>query len=405
MAKKVVDTTISDSVLDQLLQGSDPQALFSKDGLIDQLKKRLAERVLNAELDHHLEQESEAGNTRNGFSRKTVMSDTAKLEIEVPRDRRSTFEPLLIAKYQRRFPGFDEKIISMYARGMTTREIQGHLREIYGFDASPDLISAITDAVLEDVAEWQNRPLESMYPLIFFDAIRVKIRDNGIVRNKAVYLALGVKPDGTKDILGLWIEQSEGAKFWLKIMNELKNRGIEDVLIVVTDGLKGFPEAIVAVFPQATIQTCIVHLIRNSLDFVSYKDRKRVAAELKTIYRAENAEAAERALGEFEAGPWGQKYPAIAQAWRRRWTEVIPFFAFPHEVRRIMYTTNAIESLNATVRRAVRTRGHFPSDEAATKLIYLVLRRFAQNWKMPAREWYAAKAQFAVMFGDRMKAA
>jgi putative transposase len=405
MARRTNDSTIPDSILDQLLAGNDPQALFSKDGLVDQLKKRLAERALSAELDHHLDQEGEAGNHRNGYSRKTVATDTSKLEIEIPRDRRSTFEPQLIAKYQRRFPGFDEKIVSMYARGMTTREIQGHLREIYGFEASPDLISTVTDAVLEEVAEWQNRPLDALYPLVFFDAIRVKIRDNGVVRNKAVYLALGVRPDGTKDVLGLWIEQTEGAKFWLKIMNELKNRGVEDVLIVVTDGLKGFPEAITAVFPQAMIQTCIVHLIRNSLDFVSYKDRKSVAGALKTVYRAENAEAAERALSEFEAGPWGRKYPAIAQTWRRHWSEVIPFFAFPHEVRRIIYTTNAIESLNSTVRRAVRTRGHFPSDEAATKLIYLVLHRLTKDWKMPAREWYAARAQFAVMFADRMKAA
>jgi putative transposase len=405
MARRSSNSTIPDSVLDQLLAGNDPQALFSKDGLVDQLKKRLAERALNAEIDHHLEQDEEAGNHRNGYSRKTVTTDTGKLEIEVPRDRRSTFEPQLIAKYQRRFPGFDEKIVSMYARGMSTREIQGHLREIYGFEASPDLISTITDAVLEEVAEWQNRPLDALYPLVFFDAIRVKIRDSGVVRNKAVYLALGVRPDGTKDVLGLWIEQTEGAKFWLKIMNELKNRGVEDILIVVTDGLKGFPEAITAVFPQATIQTCIVHLIRNSLDFVSYKDRKSVAGALKAVYRAETAEAAELALGEFETGLWGTKYPAIVQTWRRHWSEVIPFFAFPHEVRRIIYTTNAIESLNSTVRRAVRTRGHFPSDDAASKLIYLVLHRLTKDWKMPPREWYAARAQFAVMFADRMKAA
>jgi putative transposase len=403
MPRSTNNGPISDSLLDQLLAGNDPQALFSKDGLIDQLKKRLAERVLNAELDHHLEQDDEAGNHRNGYSRKTVSTDTAKLQIEVPRDRRATFEPQLIAKYQRRFPGFDEKIVSMYARGLTTREIQGHLRDLYGVEMSPDLVSTITDAVMEEVAEWQNRPLDPMYPLMFFDAIRVKIRDNGLVRNKAVYLALGVKPDGTKDILGLWIEQTEGAKFWLKIMNELKNRGIEDVLIVVTDGLKGFPEAISAVFPQAMVQTCIVHLIRNSLDFVSYKDRKLVAAGLKTIYRADTADAAERALSEFENDVWGRKYQAIAQSWRRHWSEIIPFFAFPHEVRRIVYTTNAIESLNSTVRRAVRTRGHFPNDEAATKLIYLVLHKLAKDWKMPAREWYAAKAQFAVVFADRMR--
>ena len=300
MAKKVDGTLFPDAVLDQLLGGNDPRTLFSKGGLVDQLKKRLAERALSAELDHHLKQEDEAGNHRNGYSRKSIVTDTAKLEIEVPRDRRSTFEPLLIAKYQRRFPGFDEKIVSMYARGMTVREIQGHLREIYGFDASPDLIGTITDAVLQEVTEWQNRPLDTLYPLIFLDAIRVKIRDGGIVRNKAVYLALGVRPDGAKEVLGLWIEQNEGAKFWLKIMNELKNRGIEDVLIAVTDALKGFPEAITAVFPNAMVQTCIVHLIRNSLDFVSYKDRKSVAAALKAIYRAETADAAKQALEELD---------------------------------------------------------------------------------------------------------
>ncbi len=360
---------IKKDTLDQLLSGRDPKEVFSKDGLFDELKKALAERVLNAEMDDHLGNEAAAGkaNHRNGYSKKTVLTETSKIDIRVPRDREGSFDPKLIARYQRRFPGFDEKIVSMYARGMTVREIQGHLLELYGLEVSPDLISTVTDAVLETVAEWQNRPLEAMYPLVFFDALRVKIRDEGLVRNKAVYVALGVTPDGTKDILGLWIETSEGAKFWLRVMNELKNRGVGDILIAVVDGLKGFPEAINAVFPQTTVQTCIVHLIRNSMEFASYKDRKAIAAALKTIYRAPTAEAAKEALEAFDGGHWGKKYPSIAQGWRRNWEQVIPFFAFPIAVRRIIYTTNAIESLNAKLRRAVRTRGHFPTDDAAMK--------------------------------------
>jgi putative transposase len=284
---------------------------------------------------------------------------------------------------------------------MSTREIQGHLREIYGLEISPDLVSAVTDAVLDEVAEWQNRPLEAFYPLVFLDALRVKVRDEGTVRNKAIYVALGVRADGTKDVLGLWIEQTEGAKFWLRVMNELRDRGVQDILIAVVDGLKGFPEAISAVFPRTQVQACIVHLIRNSLSFVSWKDRKAVAAALKEIYRARNAEAGQAALDAFDAGPWGRKYPVIAQSWRRNWAEVIPFYAFPDEVRRIIYTTNAIEAVNAKLRRAVRARGHFPTDDAALKLLFLVLNRVAKEWKMPAREWTAAKAQFAILFEDR----
>ena len=319
----------------------------------------------------------------------------------MPRDRQATFDPQLIAKYQRRFPGFDDKVVSMYARGMSTREIAGHLCDLYGIEVSPDLISAVTDAVLEEVATWQARPLEPVYPLVFFDALRVKIRDEGLVRNKAVHIALGVRADGGKEILGLWLEQNEGAKFWLRVMNELRNRGVEDILLAVVDGLKGFPDAILAVFPEASVQTCIVHLLRTSLDFVSFKDRKSVATALKDIYRALDAVAAEEALTTFEAGPWGQKYPAIGQSWRRVWAEVIPFYAFPIEVRRILYTTNAIEALNSKLRRAVRARGHFPTDEAAMKLLYLVLNRSEKDWIMPPREWVMAKAQFAVLFGER----
>ena len=395
------EPTISNELLDQLLAGGAASSAFDQGGLLDTLKKALTERALNAEMDHHLASDDAAGNTRNGYGRKTVTTETGKLEIDVPRDRQSSFDPHLIAKYQRRFPGFDDKIVSMYARGMSTREIAGHLRELYGVDASPDLISTVTDAVLEEVAAWQQRPLDPIYPLVFFDAIRVKIRDEGMVRNKAVHIALGVRADGAKEVLGLWLEQNEGAKFWLRVMNELKNRGTDDILLAVVDGLKGFPDAITAVFPEAVVQTCIVHLLRNSMDFVSWKDRKGLAGALKEVYRAVDADAAETALTAFEAGPWGLRYPAIGQSWRRAWGEVIPFFAFPDDVRRIIYTTNAIEALNSKLRRAIRARGHFPSDDAATKLLYLILNRSEKEWKMPPREWTMAKAQFAVIFGER----
>jgi putative transposase len=395
------EPAIPAALLDQLLAGSDAGAALQDGRLLDALKKALAERALNAEMDHHLDQGGQDNNSRNGYGRKTVTTDGGKIEIEVPRDRADSFDPQLIAKYQRRFPGFDDKIISMYARGMSTREISGHLRELYGIDASADLISTVTDAVLDEVAAWQQRPLDPAYPLVFFDAIRVKIRDEGLVRNKAIHIALGVMANGTKVVLGMWIEQNEGAKFWLRVMNELKNRGVEDIMLAVVDGLKGFPEAITAVFPDAIVQTCIVHLLRNSMEFVSWKDRKALATALKEIYRAVDAKTAEAALTAFEAGPWGQRYPAIAQSWRRVWSEVIPFFGFPDEVRRIVYTTNAIEALNSKIRRAVRTRGHFPSDDAAAKLIFLILNRSEKEWKMPPREWAVANAQFAVLFGER----
>lgn len=397
---------LPNELVDQLMAGRDPSTIFDKDGLLDELKRAIAERALNAEMDHHLASEAIDGksNSRNGYGRKTVLTDSGKLGIAVPRDRLSTFDPQLIAKYRRRLPGFDEKIVSMYARGMTVREIRGHLDEIYGLDVSPDLISAVTDEILEEVAEWQNRPLETMYPLVFFDAIRVKVRDEGLVRNKAVYVALGVRIDGQKEILGLWIEQTEGAKFWLRVMNEIKNRGVEDVLIAVVDGLKGFPDAILAVFPQTQVQTCIVHLIRNSLDFVAYKDRRTVAGALKNVYRAPDAQAALGELEAFAAGEWGRKYPAIVMSWRRNWEAVIPFFAFPDEVRRIIYTTNSIEAMNSKLRRAVRTRGHFPNDDSAMKLLFLVLNLAEKDWKMPPREWAMAKAQFAILFEDRFRA-
>jgi len=392
---------ISDELLDQLLAGTDPRAALEGGDLIDGLKKALAERALNAEMDHHLAGDAGGDNRRNGYGRKSVLTGSGRVDLNVPRDRQSSFDPQLLAKYQRRFPDFDDKIISMYARGMSTREIAVHVRDLYGVDVSPALISAVTDAVLDEVAAWQARPLEAIYPLVFFDALRVKIRDEGTVSNRAVHIALGVRADGTKEVLGLWLEQSEGAKFWLRVMNELRNRGVEDILMAVVDGLKGFPDAITAVFPDTMVQTCIVHLLRHSLSFVSYKDRKAVATALKDIYRAVDAEAGETALTAFEESALGRKYPAIGQSWRRAWPEVIPFYAFPDEVRRIVYTTNAIEALNSKLRRAVRARGHFPSDEAATKLLFLVLNRTEKEWTMPPRAWSMAKAQFAVIFGER----
>jgi putative transposase len=393
----------SKDLLDQLLAGRDPRSALESDGLIGDLKKALAERMLNAEMDVHLAQEAEAGiaNHRNGSSSKTVLTEDGSMELSIPRDRHGRFDPTLIAKYRRRFPGFDDKIIALYARGMSTRDIQGHVREIYGVEISPDLVSAVTDAVVDEVNAWQSRPLEPTYAIVFFDALRVKIRDEGLVKNKAVYLAIGMRLSGHKEVLGLWIEQSEGAKFWLRVMNEIRGRGTHDILIGVVDGLKGFPEAITAVFPTTVVQTCIVHLIRYSMQFASWKERKTIALALRPIYRASSAAAAAAALEEFDQGLWGRKYPAIAQSWRRNWEAVIPFFAFAPEVRKIIYTTNAIESLNASVRKAVRNKGHFPSDQAATKLIWLALRNIAEKWRKAPISWHAAKAQLAIQFEQR----
>jgi transposase-like protein len=398
----------SDELIDQLLaqvRGKDAESLLGESGLVGQLKKQLAERMLSAELSHHLKTEAEQApaepNHRNGTSAKTVMTPSGALALNIPRDRLATFDPVLVAKHQRRLPGFDDHVIGMYARGMTLREIRGHLLELYGLEVSPELISTITDEVMSEVAEWQARPLDGMYPIVYFDALRLKIRDEGTVRNKAVYLALGIDATGRKDVLGLWIEHTEGAKFWLKVFNDLKTRGVNDVLITVVDGLRGFPEAIEAVFPQAQIQTCIVHLIRNSLNHVGWKDRKALAGALKAIYQASNAQAAEAALEAFEQSPWGRHWPPIAQAWRRQWAQVIPFFTYPPEVRRIIYTTNAIESLHMRLRKIVKNRGHFPSDEAATKLLFLALRNITKDWNMPQRTWREAANQFAIVFGER----
>jgi transposase-like protein len=398
---------ISKGVLKELLTGYEkPEDLMGKDGILEQLTKALVESALGAELTHHLgdEKGNRAGkkvsNHRNGGSKKTLLGENGPVEIEVPRDREGTFEPQLIRKGQRRFDGFDQKILAMYARGMTVREIQGFLKEQYGTEVSTDLISDVTDAVMEDVKAWQARPLDPMYPLVFMDALRVRIRDEGTVKNKAVYLALGVRRDGCKEVLGLWIEQTEGAKFWLRVVTELKNRGVKSILMAVVDGLKGFPEAIQSVFSETQVQGCIVHLLRNSLEFCSWQDRKTVAEDLKGIYKAPTPAAAADRLAEFEAGPWGKKYPPIGRLWHRAWEQVTPFFAYPDEVRKIIYTTNAIESLNARLRKILKNRGHFPTDEAATKLIYLVLRNISQTWTMPARSWKAAMIHFAILFPE-----
>lgn len=386
--------------LEKLIPG--PIDAAGVEAVFQQLKKAEIERALGAELGLHLaDAEGGRGNHRNGRSGKTVLTDEGPLRIDVPRDRTGTFEPQLIPKHERRFAGFDDRIVSMYARGMTVREIQGHLAQMYSVEVSPEFISKVTDEVMAEVTVWQSRPLEAMYPVVFFDALRVKIREDGVVRNKAVYLALGVLADGTRDILGLWIENTEGAKFWMKVFNDLKTRGVNDILIGVADGLKGFPEALEAVFPATTLQTCIVHLIRNSLDYASWKDRKALAAAIKPIYTAPTAEAAEAELDAFEAGPWGERFPTVVAAWRRAWTRVVPFFAFPPDVRRVIYTTNAIESVHARLRKIIKTRGHFPSDEAATKLIWLALRNITSEWSRATREWKAAMNQFAILYEDR----
>jgi putative transposase len=404
-AKPVPELNIPAALLDHVVKG--PMTQDEVEAVCRSLKKAVIERAMGGEMTHHLgyspggAKPAEQANHRNGTTGKTVLTDDGPVRIEVPRDRDGSFEPQIIPKHARRFTGFDDKVIAMYARGMTVREIQGFLAEIYGTEVSAEFISQVTDEVTAEITAWQSRPLEPMYPVIFFDALRVKVRDDAVVRNKAVYLALGVLPDGTRDVLGMWIEQTEGAKFWLKVFNDLRTRGVNDILIAVVDGLKGLAEAIEVAFPKTTVQTCIVHLIRNSLDYASWKDRKAVAAALKPIYAAASAKAAQEALEAFETGPWGRQYPTIAQSWRRAWEHVIPFFAFPPDVRRVIYTTNAIESLHMQLRKIIKTRGHFPSDEAAIKLMWLALRNILADKVRSAKEWKAAMNQFAVMYGER----
>ena len=396
---------IPKDIIDQFVSG--PMSAESVESISLAFKKALIERALGAELSHHLgyrpgaDKPEDSSNHRNGASAKTVLTGDGPLRIEVPRDRQGSFEPLLIAKHERRFSGFDDKIVAMYARGMTVREIQAFLAEQYGTEVAPDFISSVTDAVMAEVTAWQARPLEPMYPVVFFDALRVKIREDAVVRNKAIYLALGILPDGTRDILGLWIEGTEGAKFWMKVFNDLKTRGVADILIAVTDGLKGMAEALGAVFPATTLQTCIVHLIRNSMDYASWKDRRALAAALKAIYTAPSAEAALGELDAFEQGDWGRRFPTVVASWRRAWDKVIPFFAFPPAVRKVVYTTNAIESINARLRKIIKTRGHFPSDDAASKLIWLALRNITADWGNAAQDWKTAMNQFAILYEDR----
>lgn len=399
---------IRDELLKELLANyKKPEDLLGPDGLLKELTAALVEKALQAEMTEHLGYEKHeaagrrSGNSRNGTSDKTLKTESGDVAIEVPRDRNASFEPQLVKKHQTHFDGFDDKIISMYARGMTVREIQGHLKEMYGNEVSPDLISRVTDAVLDEVKGWQNRPIDSVWPIVYLDALVVKIRDQGSVMNKSAYLAVGVNMQGTKEVLGLWIEGNEGAKFWLKIMTELKNRGVADILLICCDGLKGFPEAIEVVFPRSTVQTCIVHMIRNSLRFVAWGDRKEIVAALKPIYAADTEQAAEAALVAFEKG-LGQRYPMIGRSWRANWQRVIPFLAFPRDIRKAIYTTNAIESLNFQLRKIIKTRGHFPSDDAAFKLLYLALSRAQEKWTMPIRNWKNALNQFAVQFENRL---
>ena len=383
-----------------------PEDLIGENGLLKQLTKLLVEKALDAEMAQHLGHAKHdpvanpAGNTRNGKSRKTLKGEFGELPIEIPRDRHGTFEPQLIPKHQTRWTGFDDKVISLYARGMTVREIQSHLEEMYGTEISPSLISSITDAVADEVKAWQARPLDPVYPIVYLDCIHVKVRE-GAVRVKAVYLAIGVTMAGEKEVLGMWLAQTEGAKFWLQVVTELRNRGVQDIFIACVDGLKGFPEAIEAVFPKAAVQLCIVHMVRHSLNYVSWKRRPEVAADLKRIYQSATADEAEQRLGEFEA-KWDAEYLPIGQSWRRNWARLIPFFDYPPEIRKVIYTTNAIESVNMSLRKLTKNRGSFPSDEALLKLFYLALRNISQKWTMPIRDWKAALTRFTIQFEERL---
>ena len=395
-------------LIDSLLSGyKKPEDLIGENGLLKQLTKALVERALDAEMEAHLGHakneavNNPAGNTRNGKSSKTLKGEFGQLPIEIPRDRNGSFEPQLIPKHQTRWNGFDEKILSLYARGMTVREIQGHLEEMYGTEVSPTLISSVTDAVIDEVKAWQSCPLDALYPIVYLDCIHVKVRDAGTVRAKAAYLALGINMAGEKELLGIWIAQTEGAKFWLQVITELKNRGVQDIFIACVDGLKGFPEAIETIYPKTAVQLCVVHLVRYSLNYISWKLRKEVALDLRTIYAAATVEEAEQRLDEFDE-KWGTAYPSIIQSWRRNWIRIIPFFDYPPEIRKVIYTTNAIESVNMSLRKITKNRGSFPSDEALLKLFYLALNNISKKWTMPIRDWKAALNRFTIQFEDRM---
>jgi len=400
--------TVSNELIDSLLADyKKPEDLIGENGLLKQLTKRLVERALQAEMAQHLGHAKNstvantAGNTRNGKSLKTLKGEFGELPIEIPRDRHGSFEPQIIPKHQTRWDGFDQKILSLYARGMTVREIQSHLEEMYGAEVSPTLISSVTEAVMDDAKAWQNRPLDALYPIVYLDCIHVKVRDGGVVRAKAVYLALGINMTGEKEILGLWIAQTEGAKFWLQVVTELKNRGVQDIFIACVDGLKGFPEAIEVVYPKAAVQLCIVHMVRNSLNYVSCKLRKVVAADLRSIYTAATENEAQMRLQEFE-DKWGVDYPTIVKSWRTNWARITPFFEYPPEIRKVIYTTNAIESVNMSLRKITKNRGSFPSDDALLKLFYLALNNISKKWTMPIRDWKAALIRFTIQFEERM---
>ena len=398
----------TDELLDALMKDyKKPEDLIGENGLLKQLTKKLLERAMQAEMTDHLGYEKHApsgrksGNSRNGNYQKNVKGEFGNLDVTVPRDRNSSFEPIIVPKGESRFTGFDDKIISMYARGMTTRDIQAHLEEIYGVEVSPTLVSQVTQAVTEEITLWQNRPLDEVYPIIYLDAIRVKVRHDGRVINKAVYLAIAVTFDGVKDVLGMWTAETEGAKFWLQVVTELKNRGVKDIFIACVDGLKGFPEAIEAIFPNTQVQLCIVHMVRHSLNYVSWKQRKEVADDLKLIYQAPTVQQAEANLEQFEA-KWDATHPTIGKSWRRNWERIIPLFSYPPEIRKAIYTTNAIESLNMSLRKVTKNRGSFPSDEAMLKLLYLALKNIAKKWTMPIKDWKSALNQFTIIFENRM---
>lgn len=400
--------TVSNELIDSLLADyKKPEDLIGENGLLKQLTKRLVERALQAEMAQHLGHAKNnsvanaTGNTRNGKSVKTLKGEFGELPIEIPRDRHASFEPQIIPKHQTRWDGFDQKILSLYARGMTVREIQSHLEEMYGAEVSPTLISSVTEAVMEDAKAWQNRPLDALYPIVYLDCIHVKVRDSGVVRAKAVYLALGINMAGEKEILGLWIAQTEGAKFWLQVVTELKNRGVQDIFIACVDGLKGFPEAIEVVYPKTAVQLCIVHMVRNSLNYVSWKLRKVVAADLRSIYTSPTENEAQTRLQEFE-DKWGADYPTIVKSWRANWARIKPFFEYPPEIRKVIYTTNAIESVNMSLRKITKNRGSFPSDDSLIKLFYLALNNISKKWTLPIRDWKAALSRFTIQFEERM---
>jgi putative transposase len=399
---------ISDAVVDELMKDyHSPEDLRGEHGILKRLTKALVERAMKAELTHHLGYEKHdpagdlSGNSRNGSSPKTIVGDFGIMPIEIPRDRKGTFEPVIVGKHQRRWTGFDDKIIAMYALGMSTRQVQEQLKDLYGVDVSPALISQVTDAVMDEVRTWQQRTLDRVYPIVYLDALFLKVHHEGRVVNKAVYLAIAVNMDGKKDLLGVWIEQTEGAKFWLAVVNELKTRGVEDIFLCCIDGLKGFPDAIRTVFPKTEVQLCIIHMVRNSLKYVSFKDRKKVVEDLKNIYRAATSDDAAAALSTLEQN-WQHKYPVIAKSWRDHWSDITPFFNYPPDIRRAIYTTNAIESLNSSLRRVIGNRSPFPSDDAVIKILFLSIRRISKRWTMPIHDWGAAVNQFAILYGDRV---